>query len=100
MTQMEVGTRLLIVGDDETDRRLYGGLLARQAPGAFDIEQSMAPRASRYRGSDNTTARCWTSACPTSPDWDSRPKRRTAANCRAPRCRSPAMATKSSPSKR
>lgn len=33
--------RLLIVDDDETDRRLYGWLLARQAPGAFDIEQAV-----------------------------------------------------------
>src|SRR3984957_7098474 len=32
--------RLLIVDDDETDRRLYGWLLARQAPGAFQIEQA------------------------------------------------------------
>src|ERR1700678_448806 len=32
--------RLLIVDDDETDRRLYGWLLARQAPGAFEIEQA------------------------------------------------------------
>ena len=31
--------RLLIVDDDETDRRLYGWLLARQAPGQFDIHQ-------------------------------------------------------------
>jgi signal transduction histidine kinase len=32
--------RLLIVDDDETDRRLYGWLLERQAPGAFEIEQA------------------------------------------------------------
>src|SRR5690349_19207491 len=32
--------RLLIVDDDETDRRLYGWLLARQAPGDFEIEQA------------------------------------------------------------
>ncbi len=30
--------RLLIVDDDETDRRLYGWLLERQAPGACQIE--------------------------------------------------------------
>ncbi len=29
--------QLLIVDDDDTDRRLYGRLLARKAPGAFDI---------------------------------------------------------------
>jgi signal transduction histidine kinase len=32
--------RLLIVDDDETDRRLYGWLLARQAPGQFDIHHA------------------------------------------------------------
>jgi signal transduction histidine kinase len=32
--------RLLIVDDDETDRRLYGWLLARQAPGAFEIHHA------------------------------------------------------------
>src|SRR5579871_5690095 len=29
--------RLLIVDDDETDRKLYGWLLARQAPARFEI---------------------------------------------------------------
>ena len=38
MTNPERTYRLLIVDDDETDRRLYGWLLARQAPGAFEIE--------------------------------------------------------------
>jgi signal transduction histidine kinase len=33
--------RLLIVDDDETDRRLYGWLLARQAPGVFEIEPAV-----------------------------------------------------------
>jgi signal transduction histidine kinase len=32
--------RLLIVDDDETDRRLYGWLLARQAPGQFEIHHA------------------------------------------------------------
>src|SRR5580693_4479780 len=32
--------RLLIVDDDETDRRLYGWLLARQAPGRFQIHHA------------------------------------------------------------
>jgi signal transduction histidine kinase len=32
--------RLLIVDDDETDRRLYGWLLARQAPGQFQIHHA------------------------------------------------------------
>src|SRR6202161_3323108 len=32
--------RLLIVDDDETDRRLYAWLLARQAPGQFDIHHA------------------------------------------------------------
>jgi signal transduction histidine kinase len=32
--------RLLIVDDDETDRRLYGWLLARQAPGQFVIHHA------------------------------------------------------------
>src|SRR5258708_17678436 len=32
--------RLLIVDDDETDRRLYRWLLARQAPGGFDIHDA------------------------------------------------------------
>jgi FixJ family two-component response regulator len=32
--------RLLIVDDDETDRKLYGWLLARQAPGDFEIEHA------------------------------------------------------------
>lgn len=32
--------RLLIVDDDETDRRLYGWLLARHAPGQFEIHQA------------------------------------------------------------
>jgi FixJ family two-component response regulator len=32
--------RLLIVDDDETDRRLYGWLLARQAPGQFAIHHA------------------------------------------------------------
>jgi signal transduction histidine kinase/HPt (histidine-containing phosphotransfer) domain-containing protein len=40
MTSLERTYRLLIVDDDETDRRLYGWLLARQAPGAFEIEQA------------------------------------------------------------
>jgi CheY-like chemotaxis protein len=40
MTHPERTYRLLIVDDDETDRRLYGWLLARQAPGAFEIEQA------------------------------------------------------------
>jgi CheY-like chemotaxis protein len=39
MTQAERTYRLLIVDDDETGRRLHGWLLARQAPGAFEIEQ-------------------------------------------------------------
>jgi DNA-binding NtrC family response regulator len=38
MANAERTYRLLIVDDDETDRRLYGWLLARQAPGAFEIE--------------------------------------------------------------
>jgi two-component system, sensor histidine kinase len=33
--------RLLIVDDDETDRKLYRWLLARQAPGAFEIEHAV-----------------------------------------------------------
>src|ERR1700677_3734412 len=33
--------RLLIVDDDETDRRLYGWLLARQAPGDLEIKQAV-----------------------------------------------------------
>jgi len=32
--------RLLIVDDDEIDRRLYGWLLERQAPGVFEIEHA------------------------------------------------------------
>src|SRR3954470_14735188 len=40
MAQADRIYRLLIVDDDETDRRLYGWLLARQAPGAFEIEQA------------------------------------------------------------
>src|SRR5580658_6229678 len=40
MAQVERGYSLLIVDDDETDRRLYGWLLGRQAPGAFEIEQA------------------------------------------------------------
>jgi signal transduction histidine kinase len=40
MPHTERTYRLLIVDDDETDRRLYGWLLARQAPGAFEIEQA------------------------------------------------------------
>jgi signal transduction histidine kinase/HPt (histidine-containing phosphotransfer) domain-containing protein len=40
MASLERTYRLLIVDDDETDRRLYGWLLARQAPGAFEIEQA------------------------------------------------------------
>jgi signal transduction histidine kinase len=40
MANAERTYRLLIVDDDETDRRLYGWLLARQAPGAFEIEQA------------------------------------------------------------
>ena len=46
--------RLLIVDDDETDRRLYGWLLERQAPGAFEIDlvhnkPGLAARWSRKR---------------------------------------------------
>jgi len=41
MAQAAREYRLLIVDDDETDRRLYGWLLARQAPGAFVIEQAV-----------------------------------------------------------
>ncbi len=40
MTLVDRNYRLLIVDDDETDRRLYGWLLARQAPGGFEIEQA------------------------------------------------------------
>jgi signal transduction histidine kinase len=40
MAQTERVYRLLIVDDDETDRRLYGWLLARQAPGQFEIHQA------------------------------------------------------------
>jgi len=41
MPQPDRTYRLLIVDDDETDRRLYGWLLARQAPGVFEIEQAV-----------------------------------------------------------
>jgi signal transduction histidine kinase len=40
MPTAERSYRLLIVDDDETDRKLYGWLLGRQAPGAFEIEQA------------------------------------------------------------
>src|SRR6202000_959738 len=40
MPHVDRDYRLLIVDDDETDRRLYGWLLARQAPGAVEIEQA------------------------------------------------------------
>lgn len=40
MVHAERNYRLLIVDDDETDRRLYGWLLARQAPGRFEIHQA------------------------------------------------------------
>ena len=40
MAQTERVYRLLIVDDDETDRRLYGWLLARQAPGQCEIHQA------------------------------------------------------------
>jgi len=40
MANTERSYRLLIVDDDETDRRLYSRLLARQAPGACEIHQA------------------------------------------------------------
>jgi signal transduction histidine kinase/HPt (histidine-containing phosphotransfer) domain-containing protein len=40
MTHADRCYRLLIVDDDETDRRLYGWLLSRAAPGAFEIHQA------------------------------------------------------------
>jgi signal transduction histidine kinase len=40
MSHGEREYRLLIVDDDETDRRLYGWLLERQAPGQFDIHHA------------------------------------------------------------
>jgi signal transduction histidine kinase/HPt (histidine-containing phosphotransfer) domain-containing protein len=40
MASAERTYRLLIVDDDETDRRLYGWLLARQAPGGFEIDEA------------------------------------------------------------
>src|SRR5450432_295682 len=40
MPHTERTYRLLIIDDDETDRRLYGWLLARQAPGQFEIFQA------------------------------------------------------------
>lgn len=40
MPHADRGYRLLIVDNDETDRRLYGWLLARQAPGQFDIHHA------------------------------------------------------------
>ena len=41
MTHAERDYRLLIVDDDETDRRLYGWLLARQAPGQFEVHHAV-----------------------------------------------------------
>jgi DNA-binding NtrC family response regulator len=41
MGQTDRTYRLLIVDDDETDRKLYRWLLARQAPGAFEIEHAV-----------------------------------------------------------
>src|SRR5580765_4149621 len=40
MANTERVYRLLIVDDDETDRRLYGWLLARQAPEQFEIHHA------------------------------------------------------------
>jgi signal transduction histidine kinase/HPt (histidine-containing phosphotransfer) domain-containing protein len=40
MTGTGRGYRLLIVDDDETDRRLYGRLLARQAGGGCEVQQA------------------------------------------------------------
>jgi DNA-binding NtrC family response regulator len=40
MTHPERDYRLLIIDDDETDRRLYGWLLGRQAPGQFEIHHA------------------------------------------------------------
>jgi signal transduction histidine kinase/HPt (histidine-containing phosphotransfer) domain-containing protein len=40
MTSMGRNYRLLIVDDDETDRRLYGRLLARQALGSCEVHQA------------------------------------------------------------
>ena len=40
MASAERSYRLLIVDDDEVDRRLYSRLLTRQEPGAFEIEQT------------------------------------------------------------
>ena len=39
MASAERSYRLLIVDDDEVDRRLYRRLLTRQVPGAFEIQQ-------------------------------------------------------------
>ena len=41
MGQSDRNYRLLIIDDDETDRKLYRWLLARQAPGAFEIEHAV-----------------------------------------------------------
>jgi DNA-binding NtrC family response regulator len=41
MGQSDRTYRLLIVDDDETDRKLYRWLLARQAPGAFEIAHAV-----------------------------------------------------------
>jgi signal transduction histidine kinase/HPt (histidine-containing phosphotransfer) domain-containing protein len=41
MTNTERGYRLLIVDDDETDRRLYSRLLTRLTPGACEIHQAV-----------------------------------------------------------
>jgi DNA-binding NtrC family response regulator len=41
MGQSDRTYRLLIVDDDETDRKLYRWLLGRQAPGAFEIEHAV-----------------------------------------------------------
>src|SRR5579862_4451462 len=40
MSHAERVYRVLIVDDDETDRRHYGRLLARQAPGQVEIHQA------------------------------------------------------------
>jgi len=82
MTHAERTYRLLIVDDDETDRKLYGWLLARQAPGVFEIEQA----ADGAAGIAALIARCWISACPMSPASNSWPRPLSAASCRAPSC--------------
>ena len=40
MISVERSYRLLVVDDDEIDRRLYGRLLTRQTPGLFEIVQT------------------------------------------------------------